>query len=1004
MRKIAARYAPLWSMLLCAALVGACSTRQVEFTPEGIANAIPSEVLMLTRSVDYYLAEYRAEYSVQARVDETPQAIAEAYLREYQPGPLPRIFETTYVYDRHGQLLAEIVDEGYRTWVPLDRISPHVIDAVVATEDASFFQNAGYDPRRIIGAMIQNAEAGDVVSGASTITMQLARLLFFSTDLRYDQSMERKAYEALLAQDLTRLYTKDEILEMYLNLVHFGRTAYGIEAAAQLYFGKRAADLSPAEATLLAGIPQQPGDYDLFRNLEAVKPRQRIVLDLMARHGYLSVAEADAIFAENVSLEPDSTPPAVRHAPHFVQHVLGDVEGQMQGVFQEMDLGRSVAEDFRVERSGLRIYTTLDLRMHQLAQQIVSEQVAVLQPRYDLSNAALLVLKPGTAEILAMVGSADFENVGISGQVNVATRQRQPGSAIKPILYALAMDDQLISPATVIWDLEAAYRISRTDTYRPRNYDERFHGPVTVRTALANSYNIPAVKVLDGLGVSRMLEGARQMGVQSLNRDSSWYGLSLTLGGGEVTLLDLTTAFHTLANGGGYVAPQAVRFTDGAPQSRNLRPGEPEPQPVISPAAAFLTTHIMQDNAARTPAFGANSSLQLSRPAAAKTGTTTDWRDNWTMGYTRFLVAGVWAGNSDGRPMRNVSGVTGAAPIWQAFMEAVIADPVLSARLGHPDDPAGWEFEPPPDVVEVPVDCPPQVSCPETEYFPQTWVEQMADLGPMGDSALQRPVRTVYIERGQGRQSVGACWTAGEGNARTLHRMPMGIGGNLPGAAPFDALVALNGAATASPNDETPAQRIRQEQQAVLNWSANNGVPLNLGPCDEVDLAVAAIFGANAVATVGGFLDAVASPEAIPTATPEAIPTAIPAAAPVAAQAPPAAAMSSRFESLGVAHDNSCGGVYVLGLVGNTQGSLLPGIRVVLTDSLGNRVETTTSADPGNYGSFRIPVPQSEQPRDIYVALYNAAGAAVGGPVTLQHGQGGASDQPCHHVIWRGVD
>ncbi|MEX1020310.1 MAG: transglycosylase domain-containing protein [Litorilinea sp.] len=939
---------------------------------------------MLTRSVDYYLAAYREEYSVRTRVGETPQAIAEAYLREYQPGPLPRVFETTYVFDRHGELLAEIAEEGYRTWVPLARISPHVIDAVVATEDSSFFQNAGYDPRRILGAVIQNAEAGDVVSGASTITMQLARHLFFSVELRFDQSMDRKAYEALLAQDLTKLYTKNEILEMYLNLVHFGRTAYGIEAASQLYFGKRASELDLVEATLLSGLPQAPGDYDLLRNLEGAKQRQRIVLDLMVRHGYLGADEADAAFAQEPDLQADSPTPAVRRAPHFVQYVIQTLGQEMDGI--------------DVRRSGMRIYTTLDLRMHNLAQAIVTEQVAVLQPRYDLSNAALVVMKPGTAEILAMVGSADFDNVGISGQVNVANRLRQPGSAIKPMLYALALNDQMVSPATVIWDLEAAYRISETDTYRPRNYDETFHGPVTIRAALANSYNIPAVKVLDGLGVGRMLEGSRQMGLQSLNRDLSWYGLSLTLGGGEVTLLDLTTAFHTLANAGGYVPPQGVMFTDGAPQGRNFLLGDPDPRPVISPEAAFLTTHIMQDNEARTPAFGANSQLRLSRPAAAKTGTTTDWRDNWTMGYTRYLVTGVWAGNSDGRPMRNVSGVTGAAPIWQAFMEAVIADPVLLARLGAPDDPAAWEFEPPSGVVNLPISCAAQVRCTETEYFMESWVEALGELGPVGDSMLQGPVRTVYVNRGQGDQPVGACWTNGQGNVRTLHRMPMGIGGNLPSAAPIDALVELNSNPPSARNEETPTQRIRQEQQAVLNWSARNGAPLNFGPCDEVELAVLAIFGANAVARVGEYVDAVAAAEA--TATP---------APPVQQQAqaappPPPAAPSSHFDVMGVAHDNSCGGVFVLGLVGNASGGLIPGIRVVMTDSLGNRVETATSGDAATFGSFRIPVQQSEQAHDIYVSLYNAAGAAVGGPAHIQHRQGGASDLPCHHVIWRGVD
>ncbi len=554
--------------------------------------ALPTQIAGLTANIDAYVAAYHAEYSLQPRPAADPLGVVEGYLRKYQPGPLPRVFQTTYIYDRNGTRLAELFNEGYRTWVPLSRISPNLIHAIVATEDATFYTNPGFDARRVVGAMMQNAGAGDIVSGASTITMQLARQIFFSPAQRYEQTVDRKVFETLLAQDMTTIYSKDEILEMYLNMVNFGRLAYGAEAAAQIYFAKPASDLNMAEATLLAGIPQRPADYDLYRNFALVKQRQRVVLDLMVRHSYLTATQADAIFAQKVTLNSDGDQPPTL-APHFVQYVT--------------DLMNRRLGDQDLRRVGLRIFTTLDLPMQELAQRVVTEQVKQLRPKYGLSNAALVALKPGTAEILAMVGSADFNDPAIAGQVNVAVRLRQPGSAIKPVLYATAMDENLISPATVLWDVPVTYKTGSVagvpQEYRPHNYDNTFHGPVTVRMALANSYNIPAVKLLDAVGVAQMLQNARAMGIPSLNRDKSWYGLSLTLGGGEVTLLDLTTAFHTLANGGNEVSPQAIRFTTGDPSGNDIHMSTPKPAPVVSPQTAFLVTSILSDNKARLPAF-----------------------------------------------------------------------------------------------------------------------------------------------------------------------------------------------------------------------------------------------------------------------------------------------------------------------------------------------------------------------------------------------------------------
>ncbi|MDQ1300263.1 MAG: hypothetical protein QG637_180, partial [Chloroflexota bacterium] len=468
----------------------------------------------------------------------------EAYLARYQPGPAPRLFQTTRLYDRNGTLIAELWDEGRRTWVGLDRISKHLIDATIATEDASFYENAGVDPGRIIAAALRNTQAGEVTSGASTITMQIARNLFLGPDQRYDQTMDRKMIEAGLAQELTNLFSKDELLEMYFNLLNYGHLTYGPEAASRVYFGKAAADLTPAEATLLAGIPQRPADFDLFGDFAAAKARQRVVLDMLVRHEYLTEAAADAIFAQPVKLNSKPDQP-VNLAPHFVQYVQETLDSR---------LGGSGA----VKRGGLQITTTLDLKTQTLAQELIKKRVAELKPKYDLTNAALVALRPGRNEIVVMVGSADFYDKAIAGQVNVTISPRQPGSAIKPVLYATAISDTLISPATVLWDIPVTYTVGAGTTYAPVNYDGKFHGPVTVRTALANSLNVPAVKLLDGVTVERMLTAARGMGIRSLSRSRDWYGLSLTLGGGEITLLELTGAFATLANGGQYVEPTPV--------------------------------------------------------------------------------------------------------------------------------------------------------------------------------------------------------------------------------------------------------------------------------------------------------------------------------------------------------------------------------------------------------------------------------------------------------------
>ncbi len=887
--------------------------------------------------------------------------VVEAYLQQYQPGPLPRLFQTTYVYDRHGRVLAELFDEGRRTWVPLDQVSPYLIEATIATEDASFFSNPGVDPRRIVGALVQNVQEGQVVSGASTITMQLARNLFLGPEERYRQDVDRKILEVGLAQELTEKFTKAEILEMYLNLLNYGHLAYGPEAAAQIYFGKPARDLTLAEATLLAGIPQQPANLDLFTNLDRAKARQRVVLSLMVRHGYLTQEEADAVYREPITLNPDPDR-ALREAPHFVQYVLADLEDR---------LGREY-----VRRAGLRIYTTLDLDLQRTAEQVLRDKVAELAPTYGMDNAALVALKPGTAEVLAMVGSVDFDNEAIQGQVNVAVSRRQPGSSIKPVLYATALNDLRISPATVIWDTPVTYTVGVGQVYRPLNYDRKFHGPVTARSALANSYNVPAVKLLAAVGVPRMLESAQAMGIRSLDRGPTWYGLSLTLGGGEVTLLDLATAYHTLANQGRYLPPQTIlAITDSQGRSLLEEP-PPQPVPVISPEAAYLVTDILSDNNARIPMFGARSFLVLDRPAAAKTGTTDDNRDAWTMGYTRYLVAGVWTGNTDGRPMRNATGARAAAPIWNAFMRAVLQDPELLAELGAPQDPAAWEF-PRPDGVVVQDVCPPGLTCrPNGELFSQAWLERMGEAGPLADSVVEIPSAPVYLQTAEGARLTGFCGYP-QGATRRLLRLPDSLG---------QTEVTLQDGPSTPEAAPAPTEEQRYERVGALRWAMERNVPVYLGPCQELE-RWASVYGLRLAVDLAN----AGNPEIGETPGGELVEIANPI---LTGDFPYVLAEPIR-------HDANCPGSYVMGRVLTWEGQPVPGVRAVLEDPWGNRYETVSKPGPGDAGNFDFPL-YSSTPQDLRLTLVDGAGNPISPTVIIPHNRDDASRQPCHHVVFRG--
>lgn len=589
-------------------------------------------------------------------------------------------FQTTRIYDRRGNLLDEVYSEGRRTWVPLDEIPETLIQATIATEDKTFYTNPGIDPLAIGRAALQNVQAGTIVSGGSTITQQLVRLIALPYEQRIQQTVARKMAESVLATRLTRMWSKDKILETYLNEIYYGHQAYGVAAAAETYFGKPVSKLTLAESALLAGLPQAPGRLDPHRNFEAAKRRQADVLRLMVEAGYITQAQADAAYREELILK---RPQRVRRASHFVDYVLQVLE-------------RAYGRD-AVRRGGLRVTTTLDSRYQRLAEEIARRHVEKLRDKHNLTNAAVVVIQPQTGQILAMVGSVNYNDATIDGQVNMAVSPRQPGSAIKPITYAAAFEKGL-TPATIVWDIPTPFPLEDGQIYKPKNYDDKFHGPLRLRDALANSYNVPAVKVLNEIGISTMIDKAHAMGITGLRRGPAYYGLSVTLGGGEVSLLDLSTAYATLANGGGYVPPTPVlKVVDGTGETL-YEYRRPRPRPAVDPAAAFLVTDILSDNEARWPAFGRNNPLDLGRPVAVKTGTTTDFRDNWTLGYTPYLVVGVWTGNADNSPMKNVSGVRGAAPLWRELMESIFRLPSLHDVLRVDGRPLLDTFERPDNV------------------------------------------------------------------------------------------------------------------------------------------------------------------------------------------------------------------------------------------------------------------------------------------------------------------
>lgn len=559
------------------------------------------------------------------------------------------------IRDRNGLLLWEVLsDRGGRSrWVALNEISPHLVKATIATEDRNFPFHSGIDWRAVLRASFQNLHRGRIVSGASTITQQLARNLWPAR-----RTLLAKLGEAWLALRLERTLAKEEILVQYFNRVFYGNQAYGAEAASRLYFGKPCSELSLAEAAFLAALPRSPSVLNPYRSPEALASlikRQRAILDRMERLGFCTAEEVALARDEKLRLLPAET--AFR-APHFCDWVLSSISAS--------------------RRRGLSlIQTTLDYPLQQKIETMLRGYLDSLADR-GITNGAVVVLDNVTDEVLAHVGSRDYFDETSSGQVNGALARRQPGSALKPFTYGLALEKGWTA-ASIVEDMPAAFPTA-TGAYMPLNFDRRFHGPMSLRTALACSYNVPAVSLLERLGPDLLYRRLKELGFESLGKGPAHYGVGLTLGNGEVTLLELVRAYATLARRGVFrpektvlrlVPKMAQTFTS---QSRRI----------FSDQVAYIITDILADRDARVPSFGYLTPLSLPFPVAAKTGTSKDFRDNWTVGYTPRYTVGVWVGNFDGKPMNNVSGITGCGPLFHDIM-LLLHGPREEGRFEEPE-------------------------------------------------------------------------------------------------------------------------------------------------------------------------------------------------------------------------------------------------------------------------------------------------------------------------------
>lgn len=596
------------------------------------------------------------------------------------PGKLvtSKYSDATRIYDRNGDLLYSVFQDENRTYVKLDEIPKYVRQGTISIEDKDFYKNGGFSPMGYV-RVFWNALRGNRLAGASTITQQLVKNVLLTSE----RSLPRKIKELILSIQVANRFSKDQILEMYLNNIPYGGTAVGVEAAAEQYFGKKAKELDLAESAFLAGLPQLPSLYSPFSGNKYYIGRTEAVLKRMTADKYITKDQADNALKEikNYQFTQHAANLKAGHFVMYVRELLADQFG-----------------DQMVQTGGLQVTTTLDYKMQSQAEKIVKDQVDGLE-KYKVSNGAAMIENPKTGEILTMVGSKDYFSTDIDGNFNVTTQaERQPGSSMKPIIYAKGFEKGY-TPSTMLMDVATNFKATDSEPdYIPVNYDNKYRGPVQVRFALGNSFNVPAVKMLALVGIKDAMQLAYDMGVKSwepTDENLKKVGYSLVLGGKEVHMIDEMTAYSTFANGGVRQDPVAILKVTDSKGKVLYKAKEHEGKRVLPEDVAYLISHILLDNNARVEEFGSNSYLRVAgKTVSAKTGTTDEKRDNWTYGYTPSIVVGTWVGNNDNSPMSQslASGITGAAPIFHDLM--------VMALKGKPDE----EIKKPDNVIALQID------------------------------------------------------------------------------------------------------------------------------------------------------------------------------------------------------------------------------------------------------------------------------------------------------------
>ncbi len=628
--------------------------------------------------------------------------------------------QSSGIYDRNGTLLYSVYQDQNRTYVNLKDIPKYLQEGTISVEDRNFYTNKGFSITGYLRAAL-NIVFLRGLSGGSTLTQQLVKNVLLSPE----RTLPRKIKELMLSIQVDRKYTKDEILEMYLNDVPYGGTAIGVQAASQLYFNKDVKELNMAQCAFLAGLPQSPSAYSPFSGNKYYIQRTGVVLATMVRDGYINQKQADAALTEIKNTKFAQNETGIK-APHFVMYVK-------QQLIQQF--GEQV-----VESGGLRVKTTLDYKIEKETEKIVKEEVAKAKS-LRVGNGAAIVAIPKTGEILAMVGSEDYFNTKNDGNYNAAITYRQPGSSLKPITYATAFS-RGYTAATLLMDTQTNFKAQDSEKdYIPVNYDDKFRGPIQVRFALANSINIPAVKMLAMVGIKNVMQNAYNMGIsnwQPTDENLRNVGYSLVLGGRDVRLLDEVEAYGVFANGGTKMPSVSILEVKDAKGNLLYKYNPPSPQRIFSQEISFLISHILLDNNARSMEFGQYSQLVVAgHPSVSvKTGTTNETRDNWTVGYTPSYVVGVWVGNNDNSPMSKVaSGITGAAPIWNRIMSFVLK--------GKPDEPP----QKPDDVIAVQIDAlggglPREGQPTRSEYF-------IKGTEPTGQSAIYQKLKLSKHQSGK---------------------------------------------------------------------------------------------------------------------------------------------------------------------------------------------------------------------------------------------------------------